>query len=41
MALVGLVAQEQVLVRSEVGPVAVLPSLSSQGAGGLSMFGSF
>ena len=41
MALVGLVAQEKVLVRSKTGAVAVVPSATPDGAGGVSVLGSF
>ncbi len=41
MALAGLIAQEQVLVRSKTASVAVVPTASPQGDGGLSLIGSF
>jgi len=41
MALAGLIAQEQVLVRSDTASVTVVPTVAPQGAGGVSLLGSF
>jgi hypothetical protein len=41
MALAGLIAQEKVLVRTESASVAVVPTVTTNGAGGVSLTGSF